>query len=81
MDKCRRHRRQTERMARFVLIGYPIRVVVVVVVVVVVMVVVVVVMTAAVVVKVVLMSDDLLGSWGWTIIHHLRIFRHKKRGN
>ena len=52
-----------------------------VVVVVLVVVMVVVVVVAAVVVKVVLMSDDLLGSWGWTIIHHLRIFCHKKRGN
>ena len=40
---------------------------------------VVVVVVAAVVVKVAWMSDDLLGSWGWSIIHCLRIFRHKKR--
>ena len=25
------------------------------------------------------MSDDKLGSWSWSIIHSLRVFRHKKK--
>ena len=50
----------------------------VVIVVVVVMVAVMMVEVLAVVMIAVIMSDEMLGHWHWSIIHCLRVFRHKK---
>ena len=37
------------------------------------------VVVVVVVVEVMLMFDDLLESWGWSSIHCLRVFRHKRK--